>query len=138
MVPEECANISGDTCGGHVIRLGECNTGIAFDAHSYLYRMISPKSKSSSRCPALTAAAYRLARMFYRMLKYGVGYVDQGEAAYEERTVTGFCVTSNGALPNSASNSLRLIQAPHNRPLLEPSGLELLGSRQVKRAQTFL
>jgi hypothetical protein len=25
MVPEECANISGDTCGGHVSRLGECN-----------------------------------------------------------------------------------------------------------------
>lgn len=34
---------------------------------------------------ALTAAAYRLARIFYRMLKYSAGYVDQGEAAYEER-----------------------------------------------------
>jgi transposase len=34
---------------------------------------------------ALTAAAYKLARIFYRMLKYGAGYVDQGEAAYEER-----------------------------------------------------
>jgi transposase len=34
---------------------------------------------------ALTAAAYKLARIFYRMLKYGAGYVDQGEAVYEER-----------------------------------------------------
>jgi len=34
---------------------------------------------------ALTAAAYKLARVLYRMLKYGAGYVDQGEAAYEER-----------------------------------------------------
>jgi len=34
---------------------------------------------------ALTAAAYKLARILYRMLKYGAGYVDQGEAAYEER-----------------------------------------------------
>jgi transposase len=34
---------------------------------------------------ALTAAAYKLARILYRMLKYGADYVDQGEAAYEER-----------------------------------------------------
>ena len=34
---------------------------------------------------ALTAAAYKLARILYRMLKYGAGYVDQGEAVYEER-----------------------------------------------------
>src|SRR5262249_48202826 len=34
---------------------------------------------------ALTAAAYKLARILYRMLKYGAGYVDQGEGAYEER-----------------------------------------------------
>ena len=26
-----------------------------------------------------------MARILYRMLKYGAGYVDQGEAAYEER-----------------------------------------------------
>jgi len=34
---------------------------------------------------ALTAAAYKLARILYRMLKHGAGYVDQGEAIYEER-----------------------------------------------------
>jgi len=34
---------------------------------------------------ALTAAAYKLARLLYRMLKHGAGYVDQGEATYEER-----------------------------------------------------
>ena len=33
----------------------------------------------------ITAAAYKLARIVYRMLKFGAGYVDQGEAAYEER-----------------------------------------------------
>ncbi len=26
-----------------------------------------------------------MARIVYRMLKYGAGYVDQGETAYEER-----------------------------------------------------
>ena len=34
---------------------------------------------------ALTAAAYKLARILYRMLKYGAAYVDQGETVYEER-----------------------------------------------------
>jgi transposase len=34
---------------------------------------------------ALTAAAYKLARILYRMLMHGAGYVDQGEATYEER-----------------------------------------------------
>ena len=34
---------------------------------------------------ALTAAGYKLARILYRMLKYGAGYVDQGETVYEER-----------------------------------------------------
>jgi transposase len=34
---------------------------------------------------ALTAAAHKLARILYRMLKYGAGYVDQGETVYEER-----------------------------------------------------
>jgi hypothetical protein len=33
--------------------------------------------------------------------------------------VTGFCVTSNGAPLNSASNSLRLAQALDNRRLLD-------------------
>jgi transposase len=34
---------------------------------------------------ALTAAAYKLARLIYRMLKFGTDYTDQGEAYYEER-----------------------------------------------------
>jgi len=37
------------------------------------------------RRKALTAAAYKLARIIYRMLKFGTDYVDQGEAYYEER-----------------------------------------------------
>jgi transposase len=34
---------------------------------------------------AITAMAHHLARLFYRMLKYGSQYVDHGMAAYEER-----------------------------------------------------
>ena len=43
-------------------------------------------------------------------------------------TVIGFCVTSNDALPNSASNSLRLLQVPAKRLLFNPSGLSYLGA----------
>lgn len=34
---------------------------------------------------AITAMAHQLARLFYRMVKYGTEYVDQGTAAYEAR-----------------------------------------------------
>jgi len=34
---------------------------------------------------AITAMAHHLARLFYRMIKYGSHYVDHGMAAYEER-----------------------------------------------------
>ena len=34
---------------------------------------------------AITAMAHRLARLLYRMLKYGQQYVDKGAAYYEER-----------------------------------------------------
>lgn len=34
---------------------------------------------------AITAMAHRLARLVYRMLKYGQAYVDKGTAYYEER-----------------------------------------------------
>lgn len=34
---------------------------------------------------AITATAYKLARMIYSMLKYGTEYVDAGQQAYEER-----------------------------------------------------
>ena len=44
-------------------------------------------------------------------------------------TVIGFCVTSNGALPNSASNSLRLIRVPVNQLLFEPGGVSYLTVR---------
>jgi hypothetical protein len=43
-------------------------------------------------------------------------------------TVIGFCVTSNGALGNSASNSPRLVQVPTKRLLFNPSGLSYLGA----------
>ena len=34
---------------------------------------------------AITAMAHRLARLVYRMLKYGQQYVDKGAAYYEQR-----------------------------------------------------
>lgn len=35
---------------------------------------------------AITAMAHRLARLVYRMLKYGQRYVDKGAEYYEQRT----------------------------------------------------
>jgi len=34
---------------------------------------------------AITAMAHKLALLFYRMLRFGQEYVDQGEAAYHEK-----------------------------------------------------
>ena len=34
---------------------------------------------------AITAMAHRLARLVYRMLKYGQGYIDKGTEYYEQR-----------------------------------------------------
>jgi hypothetical protein len=45
-----------------------------FDLRHYLY------DKAES-----TAMAHRLARLVYRMLKYGQAYVDKGTEYYEER-----------------------------------------------------
>jgi len=61
------------------------------------------------------------------MLKYGAGYVDQGETVYEERYRDRLLRNLKRRAANSASNSLRLVQALANRRLLESSGLELLG-----------
>jgi hypothetical protein len=44
------------------------------------------RSRSYLRAPkAITAMAHRLARLAYRMLKYGEAYVDKGTEYYEER-----------------------------------------------------
>ena len=34
---------------------------------------------------AINAGAHKLARLFYRMLKYGAAYVEQGQTYYEEK-----------------------------------------------------
>lgn len=34
---------------------------------------------------AITATAHKIARLFYRMLKYGQSYIDKGQAFYEQR-----------------------------------------------------
>jgi hypothetical protein len=34
---------------------------------------------------AINAGAHKLARLFYRMLKFGAAYVEQGQTYYEER-----------------------------------------------------
>ena len=43
------------------------------------------KSAQLSPPEAVTATAHKLAIQFYRMLKYGEDYVDQGQAVYEQR-----------------------------------------------------
>jgi hypothetical protein len=53
-------------------------------------------------------------------------------------TVTGFCVTSSDALLNSASNSLRLVQALANRRLLEVERAAVTWEQAGQEAQTFL
>ena len=35
---------------------------------------------------AITATAYKLARLVWRMMTYGQSYVDVGQAAYEKKT----------------------------------------------------
>src|SRR5260221_1735895 len=34
---------------------------------------------------AINAGAHKLARLFYRMLKFGAAYVEQGQAYYEQK-----------------------------------------------------
>ena len=54
-------------------------------SQSYLgaqYRRLRTKPGAPK---AITAMAHRLARLLYRMLKYGQRYVDKGAAYYEER-----------------------------------------------------
>jgi transposase len=40
----------------------------------------------TSKPQAITATAHKLARLVYRMLKYGEAYVDQGQIAYQQRS----------------------------------------------------
>src|SRR5262249_39631783 len=80
---------------------------------------------------ALTAAAYKLARILYRMLKYGAGYVDQGEAAYEER-YRDRLLRNLKRRPHSASNSLRLIQTTLNSCFLIRAGRGYLGGSSAE------
>jgi transposase len=35
---------------------------------------------------AITATAYKLARLVWRMMTYGTAYIDAGQAAYEKKT----------------------------------------------------
>ena len=56
-----------------------------FRSHSYLgaqYRRLRTKLGAPK---AITAMAHRLARLVYRMLKYGQRYVDKGTEYYEQR-----------------------------------------------------
>jgi len=53
---------------------------------SQLPRRPVPPPAYQTWCPkAITAMAHRLARLVYRMLKYGQTYVDKGTEYYEER-----------------------------------------------------
>jgi hypothetical protein len=50
------------------------------------WRPVPPPAHQAGGAPkAITAMAHRLARLVYRMLKYGQQYVDQGTDYYEQR-----------------------------------------------------
>jgi transposase len=45
----------------------------------------SQRMRQDSAPTAINAGANELARLFYRMLKFGAAYVEQGQTYYEER-----------------------------------------------------
>ncbi len=56
-----------------------------FRSQSYLGAQFRRLRSRLGAPKAITAMAHRLARLVYRLLKYGHAYVDQGTAHYEER-----------------------------------------------------
>ena len=48
-------------------------------------RSVPPFATKLGAAKAITAMAHRLARLVYRMLKYGQAYVDKWTESYEER-----------------------------------------------------
>jgi transposase len=54
---------------------------------------------------AITAMAHRLARLVYRMLKYGQQYVDKGMEPYDQRYRDQQIQSLKKRLPNSACSS---------------------------------
>ena len=55
---------------------------------------------------ATNAGAHKLARLLYRMLKFGKAYVESGQEAYEKLSKNALSVTSSAGLASSASTSL--------------------------------
>jgi len=55
------------------------------DAKPQLLVLSTPFAYQARAPKAITAMAHRLARLVYRMLKYGQTYVDKGTDYYEER-----------------------------------------------------
>jgi transposase len=83
--------ISGDKVLGRGTRrvVNRAATALRQAAHTLMrsrsgaqYRRLRTKLGAPK---AITAMAHRLARLVYRMLKYGQGYVDKGTEYYEER-----------------------------------------------------
>ena len=59
------------------LRLIKCQSYLGAQYRRLRTRLRAPK--------AITAMAHRLARLVYRMLKYGEGYVDKGMEFYERK-----------------------------------------------------
>src|SRR5215467_3223985 len=55
------------------------------NSHSYLGAQFRRFRARLGAPKAITAMAHKLARLFYRLLRYGQTYVDQGEAVYQQK-----------------------------------------------------
>ncbi|PYU64597.1 MAG: hypothetical protein DMG49_26215 [Acidobacteria bacterium] len=80
---EQSARSRDSPCGqprGHSIATG----GLDLTAKPDVPRRAVPTFAQRARRPkAITAMAHRLARLVYRMLKYGQQYIDKGAEYYE-------------------------------------------------------
>ena len=64
------------------LRQGAQSLGHSTSALGAFYRRLKNRSGASR---AITAAAHKMARIIYRMIKHGKNYVDQGQALYESK-----------------------------------------------------
>ena len=64
---------------------------------------------------AITAMAHRLARLVYRMLKYGQHYIDKGRNTTSKETANNKSRSSQRRPPNSACRSHQLMCEPTNQ-----------------------
>jgi transposase len=73
---------SKETSGGRAVKQG---TKKVRNRAAAAFRMAASTLLNSDAPKAITAMAHKLARLFYRLLRYGQQYVDKGAHFYQER-----------------------------------------------------